>query len=66
MADKFKCKVEKLHCCFHICDSWKHCNKTDIGSYGAPCPYCMASSPLNNKQCNNCIHKEWKQENYRK
>lgn len=65
MRNKFKCKANKAGYCDHWlreCVSWNNCN---IGSnYDAPCPYCIASSPLNNEQCNDCIHKEWKQENY--
>lgn len=62
--DNFKCRAEEGgHCKQWLrgCVSWSNCN---LNNYGAPCPACTASSPLNHKQCDDCEHRKWKEENY--
>lgn len=64
MKDNFKCKGEKAGYCnqwLRECVSWSNCH---INNYGAPCPFCTAASPLENEQCSDCVHKEWKHENW--
>lgn len=62
--NNFKCKAEKSGYCnqwLRECVSWNNCN---LENYGAPCPGCIASSPLEHEKCNGCEYKKWKQENY--
>ena len=62
--DNFKCKAEKCKYCnqwLRPCVGWESCNLKD---YGAPCPGCIASSPLDNERYKNCVHKTWKKQNY--
>lgn len=64
MADNFKCKSNKGHCnkWLRECVGRENCGIDS--NYDAPCPYCTASSPLDNEQCSTCKYKEWKKENY--
>lgn len=60
----FKCKAEKNGYCdqwLRGCTSWNNCN---LSNYGAPCPSCINSSPLENENCKECEHLCWKKENY--
>ncbi len=43
------------------CVAWNNCN---LSSYGAPCPGCVYSSPLENPECKDCEHSAWKAAHY--
>lgn len=62
--DNFKCRAESLNYCnqwLRSCVSWQNCN---IANYGAPCPYCETSSPLESESCKTCVHYDWKKAHY--
>ena len=64
ISNKFRCKAEESGYCnqwLRQCVSWENCN---FKSYGAPCPGCVASSPLKHEQCNGCKYQKWKKDNY--
>lgn len=64
MESKFKCRAEESRYCkewLRACVSWNNCN---LSEYGAPCPGCVYSSPLDNPGCDNCEYKDWKAKNY--
>ena len=64
MANNFICRKKKGDSCKiwqRECVAWNNCN---LKNYGAPCPACTASSPLEHSQCNNCDFRSWKKENY--
>lgn len=64
MQSNFKCKAEKGGYCekwLRTCAGWENCGLED---YGAPCPGCKDSSPLDAENCKSCQHQPWKQENY--
>lgn len=64
MGDRFECRAESAGYCrqwLRECVSWNNCH---IEDYGAPCPQCIASSPLENERCDGCIHQGWKRDNY--
>ena len=64
MENKFICRKKKENVCKisgEICKDWINCK---LKEFGAPCPMCTASSPLEHLQCDNCDFKKWKKENY--
>ena len=64
MENKFECKADGCGYCkkwLRACVGWIHC---DLSGYGAPCPGCINSSPLENPACDTCKFKNWKKENY--
>lgn len=63
-VDNFECKACKANYCnqwLRACVGWENCN---LNSYGAPCPGCVSSSPLDAQPCQKCKHFPWKQANY--
>ena len=38
--------------------------KCNVSGTVVPCPYCVASSPLDHERCAECAHKEWKEQKY--
>lgn len=64
MESNFKCKAESAGYCnrwLRTCVGWDNCN---LQGYGAPCPGCESSSPLDSEKCRSCKHKPWKEANY--
>lgn len=64
LQDNFKCRAEVSGSCkqwLRECVAWENCQ---LKSYGAPCPNCVASSPLEHQQCNGCMYQKWKKDNY--
>ena len=64
MATNFKCKADDNGYCrqwLRSCVGWENCN---LKGYGAPCPGCTASSPVEDEQCRDCDHMSWKRNNY--
>ena len=58
----FQCRAEKNEYCnkwLRSCVGWSECN---LKSYGAPCPGCVYSSPLESSSCQSCEHVDWKRE----
>lgn len=64
MENKFKCRAEGGGYCkkwLRECVGWENCG---LEGYGAPCPFCENSSPVDNERCATCKHETWKKENY--
>ena len=62
--NKFKCRAEDGGYCkkwLRECVGWENCG---LEGYGAPCPLCENSSPVDNERCATCKHETWKKENY--
>lgn len=63
--NNFQCRAEQGKYCnqwLRACVGWNNCN---LEGYGAPCPGCTYSSPLENQNCEGCHYKDWKKENYK-
>lgn len=64
MPNRFMCRAIDAGYCnqwLRACPGWRNCN---LGKNLAPCPGCVASSPLDNPVCQDCEFKSWKEENY--
>lgn len=64
MPNRFMCRTIDAGYCnqwLRACVGWTNCS---LEKNQAPCPGCIASSPLDNPACQDCDHRAWKAENY--